>query len=166
MSKNNFIHLCDEGLVVVSLYRSLSSKNFSTFGRIASKISRHWSWSNACNTSPNVPPSCMYISSIAFVSPSFGRTQVSTHLSNKSDVILISRNFTHHIDFHPWYRIGKKLAIFRLTFVRNESISKRWATSFHWGRRDAYRWFTSTRKHRSSNNEHPSAQNKTWKVKM
>ena len=48
------------------------------------------------------------------------------------------------------------------TFVRRESISRRWATSFHWGRRDAYRWFTSTLKHRSSNKEQPSAQNKTY----
>ena len=64
---------------VASLYRSLSCKNFSTFGFVASKMSRHSSCSNACNTSPKVPPSCMYISSIAFVRPSFGRTQVSTH---------------------------------------------------------------------------------------
>ena len=68
---------------VVSLYRSLSCKNFSTFGFVASKMSRHSSCSNACNTSPKVPPSCMYISSIAFVRPSFGRTQVSTHCKEK-----------------------------------------------------------------------------------
>ena len=91
------IYLGDDEGLVMSLCRSLSSKNLSTFGRMASKMSRHSSWSSACRTSPKVPPSCMYISSIAFVSPSFGRTQVSTHLKNKSKDITAESLFVRVI---------------------------------------------------------------------
>ena len=85
---------------VASLYRSLSCKNFSTFGFVASKMSRHSSCSNACNTSPKVPPSCMYISSIALVRPSFGRTQVSTHCREiKKKYVKDDENLFHVLSF-------------------------------------------------------------------
>ena len=91
---------------VASLYRSLSCKNFSTFGFVASKMSRHSSCSNACNTSPKVPPSCMYISSIALVRPSFGRTQVSTHCrEGKKKYVEDEKNFFVELIFYSFHTI-------------------------------------------------------------
>ena len=120
---------------VASLYRSLSCKNFSTFGFVASKMSRHSNCSNACNTSPKVPPSCMYISSIAFVRPSFGRTQVSTHCREiKKKYVKDDENLFHFIIYYHFIYV----ILFLCTFVRSASTSRICATSFHCGKRDAY----------------------------
>ena len=119
---------------VASLYRSLSCKNFSTFGFVASKMSRHSSCSNACNTSPKVPPSCMYISSIALVRPSFGRTQVSTHCREIKKKYVEDENNLFFVNLY--YLIH--FILFLFTFVRSASTSRICATSFHCGKRDAY----------------------------
>lgn len=148
---------------VASLYRSLSCKNFSTFGFVASKMSRHSSCSNACNTSPKVPPSCMYISSIALVRPSFGRTQVSTHCKEiRRSIAKMMKIYFIFLFFYYFIHF----ILFLCTFVRSASTSRICATSFHCGKRDAYLWLTSILRQRSSNNAQPSAQKTTFKMQM